>query len=531
LDKPHKTRLLLVEDNPPDSRLITALLKQIAPELEVAVVRDGEQAIDQLLVQTGEPFTAVLLDLNLPRKTGLEVLAEMRSLPKLRDLPVFILTTSNFPEDRERAEALGVISFLEKPTELTELESSLTQLALVQLPKLAAGVGRARMAAESFRLLVEAVKEYAIFMLDPTGHIVTWNSGAQRIKGYEAGDILGKHFSVFYTQEAKDRRHPDYELKVAGEMGVYEEEGVRVRKDGTTFWANVVITALRDPGGTLVGFAKVTRDITERKKAERAIRQLNADLERRVADRTRELEESKLQLEAQREELLRSNADLRQFAYVASHDLQEPLRMVIGYLQLLQKTHAESLDPQAKECVEVAINGARRMRLLVQDLLTYARIQRPIELPKENVPLKPVVDEALDNLARAIEESGCRITVDPLPEVKADPLQLLQVYQNLIANAIAYRKPGRSLEIRVGMRPSANGHWTFYVQDNGIGINPEYFSKIFVIFQRLHSDREQYPGTGIGLSICKKIVERHRGKIWVESTPGEGSTFLFSLPK
>mgnify|MGYP000134292032 CR=1 FL=1 len=679
-----KLKILLVEDNPADVMLFTMLTSKVAPHVELFTVEDGEEATDFLMKKGSfahaKPVDIVLLDLNLPKKSGIEVLAEIRLEPKLRDLPIFILTTSNSVEDKERAEALNIASFLTKSVDITELEGLFRHLFDVLIPVIitntktsessvptiiSSAPEKTEVSAEGFRLLVEAVTDYAIFMLDPEGYIMTWNEGAQRIKqysrneiigkhfsifytpedvrsnhpahelelaekdgryqeegwrvrrdgvklwasvtitavrdkdgkligfgkvtrdmterkltdekmrlneerfrllidgvrdyaiflldpaghivswnkgaerinGYKASEILGRHFSTFYTEEAKRKNHPQTELRIASEKGMYEEEGIRVRKDGTPFWANVVITALFETDGNLKGFAKITRDITDRKKAEQKIYDANLDLERRVEERTAELEkskqdieESKLKLEEQKEELMRSNSDLLQFAYVASHDLQEPLRMIISYLQLLQRTNSENVDAQGKEFIDFAISGAYRMRALVRDLLSYAGIEKSNKIPTV-IQFNTVLNEIRANLSQLLEETHTKLTVGPLPELKADPIQMGQIFQNLITNAITYRSPERDAEIQIDAKQGPGEHWTFSVKDNGIGISPEYFQKIFVIFQRLHSDREKFPGTGIGLAICKKIVERHRGKIWLESEPGKGTTFFFSLPK
>jgi signal transduction histidine kinase len=224
--------------------------------------------------------------------------------------------------------------------------------------------------------------------------------------------------------------------------------------------------------------------------------------------------------------LQRSNTDLQQFAYLASHDLFEPLRMVTSYLQLLEHRHHAKLDQQGQEFVSFAIDGAKRMEALIQDLLEYSRVDiRGRKFEPANC--EPVLAAALSNLKVAIEESGAEISSDPLPTVMGDRVQLTQLFQNLIGNALKFRgsAPARVV-IHVERK---NGEWLFVVRDNGIGIDPKDFPRIFVIFQRLHT-RQEYPGTGMGLAICKKIVERHGGRIWVESTRGKGASFYFTLP-
>jgi light-regulated signal transduction histidine kinase (bacteriophytochrome) len=273
------------------------------------------------------------------------------------------------------------------------------------------------------------------------------------------------------------------------------------RKDGTTFPVLVEDRLILDEKGCIKGIRCTVQDITERKRMEEALRKKT-------------------------EELARSNEDLEQFAYVASHDLQEPLRMVTSYVQLLSKRYKAKLDADANEFIDFAVDGAVRMRKLINDLLTYSRVGTK---GKELSPTdsEAVLAQSVNDLKVTIEENRALVTHDPLPTVMADNSQLEQLFQNLIGNAIKFRS---SEPPRIHLSASRNGKgWVFSVRDNGIGIAPEYSERIFIIFQRLHS-RQEYPGTGIGLAICKKIVERHGGRIWVESDVGKGATFCFTLP-
>lgn len=268
-----------------------------------------------------------------------------------------------------------------------------------------------------------------------------------------------------------------------------------------------VILKLRNPMPD-GGFVSTYQDITERKQAEQTL-----------------AEQARLLRQAM-EELQRSNSELEQFAYVASHDLQEPLRMVASYCQLLQRRYAAKLDGDAHEFIGFAVEGARRMQSLINDLLLYSRVGTKGK-PFTAVSLEQVFADAVANLTVSIEEAKAEISHDPLPVVQGDGIQLLQLLQNLLGNALKFRRE-TPVRIHLGARRE-DDHWLFSVTDNGIGIEPQYAERIFMIFQRLHT-REQYPGTGIGLSVCKKIVERHGGRIWVEPAPASGSVFKFTVP-
>jgi len=258
---------------------------------------------------------------------------------------------------------------------------------------------------------------------------------------------------------------------------------------------------------------ELENQIMARIVAEEKLRSLNEGLEQRVTERT--------------QELLRSNQELEQFAYVASHDLQEPLRVVASYMQIIEDRYKGQLDADAGEFIDFAVDGAKRMKELIEGLLAYSRVgSRGKKF--EPTPCDELVKCTIANLKVAIEEQGAEITCDPLPTVEADRIQLAQLFQNLFANALKFHGEAPS-KIHISATQS-DGYWTFSVKDNGIGIDPNYFDRIFVIFQRLHT-RVKYPGTGIGLAVCKKIVEHHGGKIWVESNPGQGTTFHFTIPQ
>jgi len=367
-----------------------------------------------------------------------------------------------------------------------------------------------RKQADEAKSQLAAIVEFsddAILSKDLDGIIRTWNAGAERLLGYRAEEIIGQPIARLLPPE---RREEEDEIVRRLRRGEYVEhfETVRVAKDGRRVEVSATISPLRAADGRMIGASKILRDITKLKRAEAALRQVNE------------------KLQEQAEELAATNKDLEQFAYIASHDLQEPLRAVGGFLTLLQQRYRGRLDEKADSYINAAVEGATRMQALINGLLEYSRVGTRGNVPTP-APAGLALQEALENLQTLIQESGAVIAADPLPVVPADAAQLTHVFQNLIANAITFRSE-RTPEIQVGSRRE-DGAWLFWVRDNGIGIEPQYHERIFMIFQRLHT-RTKYPGTGIGLSICKRIVERHGGKIWVESQPGQGATFYFTLP-
>lgn len=373
-----------------------------------------------------------------------------------------------------------------------------------------------RQSEERYRLLVEQVTDYAIFMMDEKGRIVSWNEGAHKIKGYEAKEIIGKYFSIFYPEEDIINGKPAMELRVARAEGKYEEEGWRLRKDGSRFWANVVITAVYNQESVLVGFSKVTRDLTERKRAEQTARE-NASKYQAVARK----------LEVINQELSKANQELEQFTSIVSHDLQEPLRTVKSFLHLMDIKIDQGKTGELKQYVTKSILGSNRMKELIENLMNYAQVSKS-QWRADELSFRELLEQAFQNLRAAIDASGTSIVIENDSDeiVRGDRVQLVQLIQNLLSNAMKFtvrEKPG----IRIGWKQE-NGYVRFAFTDNGIGMQPDEVSKVFEVFKRLHAART-FPGTGMGLAICKKVIERHHGRIWVESEPGVGSTFYFTL--
>jgi PAS domain S-box-containing protein len=352
-----------------------------------------------------------------------------------------------------------------------------------------------------YRGLLEAAPD-AMVVVDQGGKIVLLNVQAEKQFGYSRDELIGQKVTNIVPEGFAERLVSDALRSVEDALAQQIGTGIELhgrRKNGSSFPIEIMLSPLESAEGILVTAA--IRDISVRKNAE-------ADLLRKV------------------EELNRSNEELGQFAYIASHDLQEPLRMVASYTQLLSRRYKGKLDADADEFIAFAVDGASRMQRLIQDLLAYSRVGTK-GLDLLDASSEEALQQALINLRGAIEESGALVTHDPLPAVLADKMQLIQLFQNLLGNAIKYQRPGIP---RVQISAARNGdqQWTFSVKDNGLGIDPLYFDRIFGMFQRLHK-REEFAGTGIGLAICKKIVERHGGSISVESQPGQGSIFRFAL--
>jgi PAS domain S-box-containing protein len=503
-------------------------------------------------------------------------------------------------------------------------------IALVAVWRVRLAISKRRMAEDALRasevthrLLLDDIQDYAISMLDPDGLVVNWNVGAERIKGYTADQIIGHSFACFFSPDDLATDRPQDLLRITAASGRHEEQGMRVRRDGSKFLANMTLTALRGADGSLRGFSEITRDLSESQASEARYRGLleaapdgmvvvnqageiallnvqaekqfgyhrdellgqpvtniipEGFAERIISDGLRSaadaiaqqigtgieligrrkngsefpieimlspLEDAEgilvtaairditgrkaneAELLRKVDELYRSNEELQQFAYIASHDLQEPLRMVASYTQLLARRYKGRLDSDADDFIAFAVDGANRMQRLIQDLLAFSRVGTKgtelIETSSEDA-----LQLALVNLRGAIEEGGAIVTHGPLPPVLADETQLIQLFQNLIGNAIKYKGTEVPMIHVCAVRNGAE-RWQFSVEDNGMGIDAQYFERIFGMFQRLHK-RDEFAGTGIGLAICKKIVERHGGNISIESQPGHGSTFFFSMP-
>lgn len=375
-----------------------------------------------------------------------------------------------------------------------------------------------RMSEERYHQMVAEVQDYAIILLNEQGIIENWNTGAEKIKGYTAKEAIGRSFEMFYTPEDRADNLPKKLLNTAREQGKALQEGWRVRKDGTRFWGTIVITALHGKDGHIIGFSKVTRDLTQQKITDDKLRAY-----------TRELEIQ--------------NGELEQFAYVASHDLQEPLRKIQTFAELIQENYEDK--DFAKRYFEKLDSSARRMSELVKSLLDYSRLTREtavsIDGPdKTEVDLNIIFAEVVQDFELLIEEKKAKVRAENLPVITGNRMQLGQLFSNLISNSLKFCDKAPKIQIRSTIvdreEVEKDGnillHHEYYkitFEDNGIGFEQHYDKIIFALFQRLHG-KQDYAGTGIGLALCKKIVENHSGTIDAVSELGKGAIFNVYLP-
>lgn len=485
-------KMLLIEDDPGDADLLWELLAEEKHFTFVVEWADRLKKGLAYLAQGG--IDVVLLDLSLPDSHGMATFTTVNM--HAPNVPIVVLT--GFDDETLALEAvrLGAQDYLVKGQVDGKMIARVARYAIERK--------RAEEALRESEARFRSAFDHAAIgmaLVAPDGRWLKVNSAFCETVGFTESELLRMKF--------QDLTHPDdlptnlgyfYQL-LSGDLQYYHLEKRYVHKLGHDIWvrdsASVVWNVQQQP----MYIVAQIQDITRRKHVEE-------ELAHRI------------------EELARSNMELEQFAYVASHDLQEPLRMVASYTQLLERRYKGRLDADANEFIGYAVDGVIRMQQLINDLLSYARVGKQGK-HFEPTNCETVLADTLVDLQAAVKESNARITHDPLPTVMADAPQLRQVFQNLIGNAIKFRSSA-PLHIHVSaVRQGAE--WVFSVRDNGIGIDTEYAERIFVIFQRLHS-REQYRGTGIGLAICKKIVERHGGRIWVEGQPGQGSTFYFTIP-
>ena len=386
------------------------------------------------------------------------------------------------------------------------------------------------------RSLIEANLD-PMFIIDPDGTITDVNNSTENVTGYSRDKLIKTNFSNYFKKPEKARAV----YQKVFQRGMVRDYPLDIKNSGETTTPVLYNgTLYKNESGEVIGVVASARDITELKKAELKLEMYRNNLENEVKIRTDELAHTneslknevikhkltEMEMEKLMDELKHSNKELQQFAYVASHDLQEPLRMVTSFTQLLERRYRGNLDDDADDFINYIVEGAKRMQNLIDDLLTYSRVTTQAEVFK-TVDMEEVLKFSIANLKVLIDENDAKITHDPLPTINADMSQMIQLFQNLIGNAIKFHGNEPPV-IHISAQKDGES-WIFSVEDNGIGIEPHHWERIFRVFQRLNK-RDDYPGTGIGLSVCEKIIQRHYGKIWLESEPGKGSKFFFKLP-
>lgn len=489
-------RILLVEDDPVQSKATQIRLEKRGLEVERSM--NCQQAIDRL---HNGGIDVILLDLTLPDSPGIETFYKIRTaadktpivvLTGLNDQEIALETVKNGAQDylvKGLASDDSVVRCLHYAIERHKVESAL------------------RTSEKRLRLILENSYD-AFISMDSHWHIRDWNVQAERTFGWLRQEILGKALSYIVPRHLRKQYSRQVANYFTGQpTGVVRmsHEMMAAHRDGHEFPIEIVVFRTKEDEDDDYMYCAFVRDITERKQA-------NEELERRVQERT--------------EELTQSNEELKQFAKIASHDLQEPLRAVQGFANLLAESAKGKLDNDCNEFIEYILDGTQRMQQLIQSVLLHSSIKNE-EAEVISTSCDSVIEEVLANLDASIKETGAYLEVDYLPEVAVDRWQLIQLFQNLISNAIKYRGV-EAPKIHISAEQTVND-WVFSIRDNGIGIDAKYSDQIFDMFARLHG-KTKYSGTGMGLAICKKIVTSHGGKIWVESEVGNGSIFLFTLP-
>ena len=486
-DPCQKMKILLVDDSADNLFSVQTALEPLGEEILLA--SSGKEALRLCLDQD---FAAILLDVRMPDMDGFETAEFIRSRRRSKHTPLLFLTAYRSDEQLFRGYDLGAVDFLFRPLVPEILQSKVR--VFVELSRTAEAL---RQANTYNRSLIEASFD-PLITIAPDGRVMDVNRAAEEATGLSRQELVRTDFCSYFT---------DVEKAQIGYRRIFRDGWIQDHElelrhcRGSTQPVICNASVYRDETGRVAGAIAAIRDISERKRAEQALA--------RYAD-----------------DLKRSNAELEQFAYVASHDLQEPLRAVTTFTQLIGNRYKGRLDPDADEFIDLVVDGAKRMAALIQDLLAYSRVGRH-RRSWAVVDCEAVVEGVLSNLSTAIAETGGTVTHDRLPVVRADETELSQVFQNLIGNSLKFHgtePPSIHLSAQRDHR-----EWRISVADNGIGIDSQYADEIFRMFSRLHGSGE-YPGTGIGLALVKRIVERRGGRVWVQSELGKGATFHFTIP-
>ena len=502
--------ILLVDDDANTLVAMEALL--VGPGRAIVKAQSGEAALRWLLRQD---FALILLDVRLPNIDGFETAALIRQRERSRYTPIiFVSAVDTLESDVLKGVCSGAVDYLFKPVVTEVLKSKVA--VFVDLYHLNERLKQRaiQQSEERFRLLVESIQDYAILMLDPEGRVTSWNTGAERIIGFQHEKILGEHFTCFYTTEDQASGLPEQSLRQAELAQRYEQEGWRVRKDGSRFWANTIITALCDEQAGLIGFSVVTRDLTERKMVEEALR----ESEQRLRKQAQELEQ----------QLIASGrlVSLGEITASMAHEFNNPLGIILGFTQdLLSETDPANPNYSALKIIN---EETKRCEKIIRDLLDYSR-HKSIEFRLTNI--KEIIEKTLDMVGSHLYKQNIQAVKElaaDLPQIYADPQQLEQVLVNLYFNTIDAMPQGGKLTVTVKANTPSNGTPTtveIAVTDTGIGIEEKDLSKIFQPFFSMKKK-----GLGLGLPISERIVRNHGGKIEVQSQPGRGTTFSIYLP-
>jgi PAS domain S-box-containing protein len=502
--------ILIVDDDPRTLLAMEALLS--GPGRNTVTAASGQEALRWLLRQD---FSVILMDVRMPDMDGFETADLIRQNERLRHVPIIFLSAIDTLEaDVYRGAAKGAVDYLFKPVVPEVLKAKVSVFVDLFHINERLKLKAIQQSEERFRLLVESMQDYAIFMLDPEGRVTSWNTGAERIEGFQPEEIIGAQFARFYPAEDRAQGFPEEALRYAATNGRSEQEGWRVRKDGARFWANTVVSALLDERQDLVGFSVVTRDLTDKKRIEEVLR----DSETKLRRQAQELEQ----------QLIASGRLVSLGVITASmaHEFNNPLGIVMGFTQqLLSEFEPNTPNHQALKIID---EETKRCQRIIQELLQYSRPKNADLCPTD---VKQAIDKTMNMVANRLYKQKIEtraMIADDLPLIPADPQQLEQVLINLFLNAIDAMPKGGSLEVEATLKATQENTPSLVITviDSGSGIDPEDLAKIFQPFFSAKKGK----GIGLGLSISERIIKNHGGTIAVESMPGKGTTFRIHLP-
>ena len=502
--------ILIVDDDPRTLLAMEALLS--GPGRHTVTAASGQEALRWLLRQD---FSVILMDVRMPDMDGFETADLIRQNERLRHVPIIFLSAIDTLEaDVYRGAAKGAVDYLFKPVVPEVLKAKVSVFVDLFHINERLKLKAIQQSEERFRLLVESMQDYAIFMLDPEGRVTSWNTGAERIEGFQPEEIIGAQFARFYPAEDRAQGFPEEALRYAATNGRSEQEGWRVRKDGARFWANTVVSALLDERQDLVGFSVVTRDLTDKKRIEEVLR----DSETKLRRQAQELEQ----------QLIASGRLVSLGVITASmaHEFNNPLGIVMGFTQqLLSEFEPNTPNHQALKIID---EETKRCQRIIQELLQYSRPKNADLCPTD---VKQAIDKTMNMVANRLYKQKIEtraMIADDLPLIPADPQQLEQVLINLFLNAIDAMPKGGNLEVEATLKATQENTPSLVITviDSGSGIDPEDLAKIFQPFFSAKKGK----GIGLGLSISERIIKNHGGTIAVESMPGKGTTFRIHLP-